>query len=71
MYRTRGGRLPFDEWLRRLDDANAVAGVLARIGRVRRGNLGDSKSVGGGVFEFVSITGRGIGCTLGSTEGLW
>jgi putative addiction module killer protein/probable addiction module antidote protein len=43
--------LPFDEWLRELRDPNAVARVLARIGRVRRGNLGDCKPVGEGVSE--------------------
>ena len=51
VYRTREGRLPFDEWLRELRDQNAVARVLARIGRVRRGNLADYRTVGGGVCE--------------------
>jgi putative addiction module killer protein len=51
VYRTREGRLPFDEWLRDLCDANAVARVLARLGRVRRGNLGDCKPLGEGVSE--------------------
>lgn len=51
VYRTREGRLPFDEWLRGLRDQNAVARVLARIGRVRQGNLGDCKPVGEGVSE--------------------
>jgi putative addiction module killer protein len=51
VYRTRDGRLPFDEWLRDLRDANAVARVLARVGRIRRGNLGDCKPVGEGVSE--------------------
>ena len=41
VYRTRDGRLPLVEWLDRLRDPDAVARVLARIGRVRRGNLGD------------------------------
>jgi hypothetical protein len=41
VYRTREGRLPFDEWLRVLRDQNSAARVLARIGRFRRGNLGD------------------------------
>ncbi len=49
--RTREGRLPFDEWLRDLGDANAVARVLARLGRVCRGSLGDCKPVGEGVSE--------------------
>jgi putative addiction module killer protein len=51
VFRTRDGRLPFDEWLRELRDQNAVARVMARIGRVRRGNLGDCKPVGKGVCE--------------------
>ncbi|MCW5604857.1 MAG: type II toxin-antitoxin system RelE/ParE family toxin [Burkholderiales bacterium] len=51
VYRTREGRLPFDEWLRELRDTNAVARVLAHLGRVRRGNFGDCKSVGEGVSE--------------------
>jgi putative addiction module killer protein len=51
VYRTREGRLPFDEWLRDLRDQNTVARVLARIGRIRRGNLGDCKPVGEGVSE--------------------
>ncbi len=51
VYCTRDGRLPFDEWLRGLRDENAVARALARIGRVRRGNLGDCKPMGEGVSE--------------------
>ena len=51
VYRTREGQLPFDEWLRKLCDANATARVLARIGRIRRGNFGDCKPVGEGVSE--------------------
>ncbi len=51
LYQTVEGRLPFDDWLRDLDDQNVVARVLARIGRVRRGNLGDCKPVGEGVSE--------------------
>lgn len=34
-----------------LRDQNAVAGILARLGRMRRGNLGDCKPVGEGVSE--------------------
>jgi putative addiction module killer protein len=51
VYRTRKGQLPFNEWLHDLRDPNAVARILARIGRVRRGNLGDCKPVGEGVSE--------------------
>jgi putative addiction module killer protein len=37
----------FSTWLHRLRDANAVA----RIRRMKKGNPGDSKSVGGSILE--------------------
>ncbi len=51
MFRARNGRRPFEEWLDELNDQRAVARVLARLARVRQGNLGDCKSVGEGVSE--------------------
>ena len=65
VYRTREGRLPFDDWLRDLRDADAVARVLARIGRVRRGNLGDCKPVGEGVCELRVDCGPGYRAYFG------
>jgi len=50
-YQTREGQVPFNEWLDELDDQNAVARILARLARVRQGNLGDCKSLGEGVSE--------------------
>ena len=50
-YQTREGKVPFDEWLDDLADQNVVARILARLARVRQGNLGDCKSVGEGVSE--------------------
>ena len=43
--------MPFEEWLDDLKDKRAVARVLARLARVRLGNLGDCKPVGEGVSE--------------------
>jgi putative addiction module killer protein len=51
VFRTSEGHAPFEEWLRDLKDQNAVARILARLGRVRLGNLGDCRSVGEGVSE--------------------
>jgi len=51
VFRTSNGRVPFEEWLDDLDDKRAVARVLARLARVRQGNLGDCKPVGEGVSE--------------------
>ena len=58
-YRTRDGRVPFDEWLNELHDQIAVARILARLARVRLGNLGDCKSVGEGVSELRVDVGPG------------
>ena len=50
-FRARDGQVPFEEWLDDLKDKRAVARVLARLARVRHGNLGDCKPVGEGVSE--------------------
>ncbi|WIM14371.1 type II toxin-antitoxin system RelE/ParE family toxin [Enhydrobacter sp.] len=41
----------FRRWMDHLDDAVAETRILARIKRAQFGNLGDWKSVGGGVSE--------------------
>lgn len=41
----------FSAWLRRLKDAKAKARIAARIERVKLNNLGDCKSLGGGLME--------------------
>ncbi len=50
-FRTRDGQVLFEQWLDDLDDKRAVARILARLARVRQGNLGDCKPVGEGVSE--------------------
>ena len=50
-FRDLNGRAPFADWLDDLPDPRAVARVLARLARVRLGNLGDCKPVGEGVSE--------------------
>jgi putative addiction module killer protein len=46
-----GGRIPFKQWLDGLRDVSARAKIRVRLDRLRLGNIGDSRSVGGGVFE--------------------
>ncbi len=41
----------FATWLSKLRDARAIARILARLESARLGNLGDVRSVGGGVSE--------------------
>ena len=41
----------FSHWLHRLKDDKAAARILVRIRRAELGNLGDCRSVGGGVME--------------------
>ena len=50
-YLTATGKSPFSEWLDGLRDRQARAIIRKRINRLRKGNLGDSKPVGDGVFE--------------------
>ena len=50
-YLTAEGRSPFANWLNVLRDTKARAKIRVRLDRLRLGNMGDCKSVGGGVHE--------------------
>ena len=56
----QNGLVPFDEWFDALRDMRMQAAVDARLARVRAGNFGDCKSVGGGVFELRISFGPGL-----------
>ena len=56
----QNGLVPFDEWFDSLRDWKMQAAVDARLARVRAGNFGDCKSVGGGVFELRIAFGPGL-----------
>lgn len=58
-YVTADGRSPFGEWLGGLKDRRAQARILARLDRVQLGNLGDWKSLSGGVAELRDPYGPG------------
>jgi len=49
----------FSKWLKKLKDAVAKVSIARRIDRMEDGNFGDSKSVGGGVFELRIAVGKG------------
>ncbi|SRR5579883_1633432 len=48
---TDEGVAPFEEWYASLKDKKTRQVILARLARLRSGNLGDWKGVGSGVFE--------------------
>jgi len=52
--------VPFDEWFDSLRDRKKQVAVDARLTRVRAGDFGDCKSVGGGVFELRIALGPGL-----------
>ena len=56
----QNGLVPFDDWFDSLRDLRTQAAVDARLARVRAGNFGDCKSVGGGVFELRISFGSGL-----------
>lgn len=56
----QNGLVPFDEWFDSLCDRKLQATIDARLARVRAGNFGDVKSVGGGVFELRIDAGPGL-----------
>jgi putative addiction module killer protein len=51
IYQAPTGRVPYLDWLGALRDRRAKQKIEARIGRVRLGNFGHSRTVGQAVFE--------------------
>ena len=49
----------FSKWLKKLKNAVAKIAIVRRLDRMKEGNFGDSKSVGGGVFELRIDVGKG------------
>lgn len=58
-YATDDGRSPFEEWIENIKDKQIRARVFSRIDRLRFGNFGDCRSVGGGVYELRMHYGAG------------
>lgn len=58
-YITPNGKIPFEEWLNSLRDINARTKIKARLRRFALGNLGDYKTVGGGICNLRINYGKG------------
>jgi len=50
----------FDEWFAELKDIRSKARIITRLDRVRTGNLGDYKNIGGGLYEMRFFFGLGF-----------
>ena len=59
IYRTPAGYCPYEVWFDGLKDRTTKYQIEARITRLRAGNPGRWKSVGGGVFEMALDFGPG------------
>lgn len=60
LYAQLDGFVPFTRWYRGLRDRSTPRRIRERLARIRAGNFGDSKSVGGGVQELRIPVGPGI-----------
>lgn len=52
IYETEDGKQPFQSWLNDLRDVKGRAIIRKRLNRVRLGNLGDTRGLGNGLYEF-------------------
>ncbi len=67
-YLTETGQNPFREWLEGLKDRQGRAKIRVRLNRIRLGNFGDCKGVGGGVSELRIPYGPGYRVYFGHRE---
>ena len=51
IYRTPNGQEPYTQWFESISNLKMRTRIQARIDRIESGNLGDHKSLGGGIFE--------------------
>ena len=58
-YRTSTGKIPYQDWLRRLRDTTAKAAIIRRIIRIELNDFGDHHRVGDGVSELRIDVGLG------------
>ena len=68
IFQHKEGKAPFEIWLGKLRDKRAKAKILVRLDRIKMGNFGDIKAVGGGVQELRVKVGKGYRVYLGMKE---
>lgn len=67
-YITSEGKVPFAEWLDSFRDIKTQTIINKRLDRVSRGNLGDYRSVGEGVYELKIDYGSGYRIYFGQID---
>ena len=60
IYETRTGKCPFLDWIEGLKEIHTRAKILTRLDRLKLGNFGDCKSIGGGIYELRIHYGPGM-----------
>ena len=58
-YRTQTGQVPFRNWIEGLRSRTVVERIDVQLTRVRSGNLGDHRELGGGLCEMRLFFGPG------------
>jgi putative addiction module killer protein len=64
-FKTNSGKIPFKQWLNDLSDMKTRVAIELRIDRILLGNLGQCKSLGGGLHELKIDVGPGYRVYLG------
>lgn len=70
IYETKRGKIPFGEWVDKLEGSKVYAIILNRLDRVENGNLGDCHPVGEGVSELRIDFGPGYRIYFGQDANL-
>ena len=69
-YETPDGREPFFEWFDSLKDNKTRSIILERLNRLRLGNLGDCRHLGGSLYELRIHFGPGYRVYFGDVKGV-
>lgn len=70
IYRNQDGKEPLVDWLESVQDITTRARIKNRLRRLELGNLGDTKSVGQGVYELRLDFGPGFRVYFGNVDNM-
>jgi putative addiction module killer protein len=67
LYRTRDGKIPYGQWFDGIRSAGTQGRIETRIARLRLGNFGKCKALGGGITELILDFGPGYRIYVGQS----